>query len=1302
MTDERIPSYLQEEQEQEQAVEPTATVEETPTETTETPTEPVVEEPEQEQDLKAGPLGLEYGTTDGEIDKAKLTTPIDRVVNKIPVLSQINQFGNAAGQGVNDFIADAVGLIPGLKGYDEWWDGHNPKSKDPVHTLIRDASAIIVPSLVANRLLIGGATSLTKARHIPTAQRTMWSILGQMGIETSIAGITSQSYEQDNMAGAINKIWGFNPLGLATTDGMSEEKRRHLHMYEAAVFSGAVDLTFALGSFWKALTRVNMDQKAIQQLERQQEHLRKIVDLDSADPITDAVEGAKGNRTIAQTEEAVQRLNNKTDGEYDPFINEPARPEQRAIPPDELEFPDPVGSKADQYSIQNNVNSTDGVMRPVAGRPIMDTVMESIDGSQRGKVLGDFYNQELSANADVIIKGKKIVAAELDGAVDKLVEQLFDPELSFKQFQKIVDAGKTMVFSGRKFLNEEKWVEASYAWKKAHDMMFNPDNLRASTMMTQQAASSISTTARSIQLLDGIGTNSRQWEIMSKKMKFLVGEVTTNKDIVARSHQMKKMINQGDFKKVAEWLNLQSDSFDSGIAASKMKAFDVIDEIERIAKEHPQYIRPLAEAYDATNGDINTLYKLHKFAENNIGLLKKGIIDRHPEMPSFFIRGLHAIRYNSVLNGLAPVRALAGNSIIATVKPISVFTGAFASGDIATFKKAMYTYGGLIENFKRGFKVMGEDWRIANSNPEVAVKRGRHDIKFADMDKFQVMESMKDAWKRDGKDGKVAMWNMAAALTHWTNWKYERWGINALYAIDGFFKSLMASGSARSKAYDALFEATNGAFKKTEFQDLQRHLYDQAFDSNGLLKDSAAKFASDELALTLDYKAIQHFESFLGHVPAAKALFMFPRTGMNAFELTWSFNPLSNLGPAITRARRTLSASTPEQIAEILAEHGLDNTPAALKTLQSEYIGRQLMGSAVVTGAGIWALEGNLTGNGPQDGAERKRMIQMGWKPLSIKNPVTGEWRSYKGLEPFETILGLTGDFIYQSERVDQAISEDWFKKLVTALTMNVGNQTLTAGFEPLASLYSGDEAAWNRFWASQVNMSMPQAGIRSILNNIISPQLRDVKNEFKEQLMNMNKFLIPGNSKDLPNMVDVYTGKPIRFHEPMTAAANALLPMFKQNGGMESWRQWLLSTGWDGLTNPRRDTIAEEPLTPHARQYINNWIGKHAGLREQIIKVMNMTDDDWSSEIKKYKKELGSYGKQNDFPIKQYLLYKLLDQIHTDAFKMGLSDYHRYLQENDPNKVTRGYMRRIIKQKLNVGDIEGAGKFKDDLLNYK
>ena len=1273
--------------------------------------------PEYEQPDTQAPVEKDTTTLNQSPETEEPITPVRNATeeigtawtNKIPVIGQIKYAGNIAAQGTGDTIFDALGAVgnrfdvPWLKRADEWWDANNPKSKDPFHTLVRDVSAVVIPSLVANRVLVGGLANATKARHINSETRTLSSILAQAGIETSIAGITSQSYEQDNAAGALNQMFGWN-IPWGTNPGMGPEQRRHLHMYEAGAMSAAVDLTGAAFAFGKALKKVNMDQKAISLMEMDAKRLRAILDGESVDQVTKVVEGRNGARELAKKGEATDRLNKQikyTDKtEYDPFINAPARPEQRAISPDEFDV-DAVGAKGDLYAIQNNLGTIDGIMRPSATKEVIDSLADSQTITARAKRLGGFFDRELSANADVILEGKQIPAKELNTAVDNLVDNLFNPEISFKQFQDIINRGKTTVMNGHKILKEDKWIEASQAWTKAHRELFDPNNLRASAMMSQQAADVISTTARSLNLLDDIGTSSRQWEIMSKKMKLLVSEVTTSKDIIKRGVELRELVKQGDFRRVAEWLNAQADTFESGFINGRNKAFQVIDEIERIAKEHPNYMRPLAEAYDATNGDINTLHKLHKFAEANIGLLKKGIFDRHPEMPSFFIRGLQAIRYNSILNGLAPVRALAGNSILATVKPISVLTGAFVSGDVATFKRGLYTYGGFIENFKRGFKMLGSDWRLANSNPEIAVKRGRHDFKAADMERFQSMETMADAWRQEGKDGKVAMWNAAKMLTHWNNWKGNRWGINSLYAIDGFFKSLMASGSARAKAYDTLLSSTNGAFSKKSFKDLQQHLYNQSFDSQGLLRDKAADFAHKELALNLDYNYVSHFEGFLNHVPAAKALFMFPRTGVNGLELTWSFNPVSNIGPAITRARRTLAATTPGEIAEVLAEHGLDNTPEAFRALQSEYIGRQVMGGAVVFGAGIWALEGNLTGNGPQDPAERSRMLSMGWKPRSMKNPISGNWVSYDGIEPFSQILGMVGDFTYYANRVDQSVAEDWFGKLVAGITMNTTNQTLTAGFEPLVSLFSGDEAAWNRYFAQTADTMLPQRGIRSILNNIISPQLRDVKNDFGNYLMNYNKFMFP-DQPALPNMIDVYTGRPIKFHEGITAAANALTPFFKQNGGMEPWRQWLLATGWDGLSKKHIDEVSGGPLEPHARQWINNWIGKHGGLKGKVIEIMETTDDQWASQISAYKKGLGLGGKQEDTPIKETLLHRALSDVHSEVFEYALYAYRNWLEENGKPHSTEKNLRQLVKNQLRSGDTEAAFETRDQLLQYK
>jgi hypothetical protein len=55
---------------------------------------------------------------------------------------------------------------------------------------------------------------------------------------------------------------------------------------------------------------------------------------------------------------------------------------------------------------------------------------------------------------------------------------------------------------------------------------------------------------------------------------------------------------------------------------------------------------------------------------------------------------------------------------------------------------------------------------------------------------------------------------------------------------------------------------------------------------------------------------------------------------------------------------------------------------------------------------------------------------------------------------------------------------------------MNIANKTFLNGFEPLVSMFSGDEGAFKRFLVNQDDALVPFApsGARSVLNNAITP----------------------------------------------------------------------------------------------------------------------------------------------------------------------------------------------------------------------
>ena len=1168
---------------------------------------------------------------------------------KLPVIGPIKYGIDSASLGVVDFAADAVGLVPWLKPVDQWWDENSPRHSHPAHKLIRDSSSVIVPSLVGGSWLVGGARAAVAAKAItlPSFLNTAGTVAAYTGVDTAVAAISSHSKTDDNLAGSLHNWLGWE-IPWATRPGDDPDVRWKKNVYESAGLAAGVELlgaAFTFGRKAKLFPRDIGAEEAIQ--------ARKLKTSAFEDPLSEAVGPTRAARQESVADETIDALKTNDGSEYNSFINDVGEDSAgKAVVNIE---PDPLQAKLHQAQIQNNVGTLHGRAAPVASESFHKDFMRALDGNSRAQQLDQLFDS-ISPNFDAVVvdggKQVRITAEQMNQSVDNLTQAIYGKDLSLKEFEFIVDDMKTRIFNSNEILDEENWVISSQAFKRAFDTLFDPNQMRASGMLTQNAADTITDTASAARILGDEVDTSRQMGVVFDKLNLLGQEVRANEFIVSKAQEYKRLIQNGDVDQVVKWMDNQADHFDDYLTKVKRDSSKISLELQRIAKQHPNYYRAFKEAYDATDGDVDTLYKLHRLTESKIGLIKKGFLDGEPEVPSVVIKGLHGARINSLLVGLAPARAALGNSMLTFAKPISIFAGAAVRGDAATLKRAQYVCGGISENIKRGFKVMRSEWDLAVKHPEEAMARGRVDMQMQKLEHMEYMDSMAKGWEADEEWGKVAMWKLAKGLTWWNKQPFVRFGTNALYAIDGFTNSFMASGMARARAYDELFDATRGGVDKVKFQQLQRNLYNQAFDDTGLLTDAAAKHAAQEIALNLDSKVVKHFENMLDHIPAAKGVFLFPRTGVNAFELGWSFSPTSNLGPALTKARRVLGAKTEQAKIASLLEHGIDasqDADLAFKTLKSEYIGRQIMGSTVVMGAGMWALEGNLTGNGPQDAAEKSRMMALGWKPLSIRNPMTGQWHSYRGFEPFSQLLGLTADVVYQANRVDQAITEDLLRKTGYAISMNLTNGTFISGFEPLVGLLSSDPSAWNRFFARQTNMMIPYAGVRTILNKAISPQLKDVENDFFSQLANMNKFMFNGNDY-LKDQLDIYTGNPINYFDPLTAGFNSLLPSFHTNGGLEPWRQWLLSTGWDGLQKIRKNRITGQPLSSEDRYWINNWIAQNSNLQIQIETMMTEGDGFWKKKMQEYRKDRGQQP-QTDFPINEHLVHRELDRIHDRAF---------------------------------------------------
>ena len=926
-----------------------------------------------------------------------------------------------------------------------------------------------------------------------------------------------------------------------------------------------------------------------------------------------------------------------------------------------------------------------------------DLVMANDNGTRERILTGLVKDMEVKFST--VVGDATLSDAEVEAAVEGFVAKV--QNLAPDEFKKAVDDLKsqtdTILSNNVRALSRDGYNIVTKAFRKSFDIL-DPKLMKASGVVAGQAGTDISDLSRAINFAGDYVDTTRQQELVWSNLKVLLPEIRASQYLdgwrLNADKFAKAVANGDDTSTFAQWMNDTGEGFTVAIQAEKEKALEFINTLQDISKENPEFFKPLLNEY-AKTGDVDTVYKLTKKMEQKIGFWKKAFVDGEPQVPSLLVKQLQAVRYNNILTGLAPVRALAGAATALAGKPLTVFAGSIITADSASFKRSMYAFGGIQENLNRAFQVMRNEWHDAVNNP-MGSKGIRQDFKMSQIKEMEDMDDMAAAWFDRGEFGKVAVWNMTKVMSAFNNNPIVRFGINSMTAIDGFTKSMIASMNARAKAYDKLFRETNGAVTDEAFKKMQREIYADSWDVNGVLKDDAAVYAAGEINLNLPNETVGALENVMKNIPIMKSIFMFPRTGVNALSVVATFNPTGALGMAVGKSRKVMKAKTAEQIEEVLVEHGLQGQGIdAFNALKAEYRGRQAMGASVTMGAALLAFNGGLSGSGPQDAGEKRRMIQMGWKPFSIKNPLTGEWHSYQGFEPFDTYLGLVADIVYQGNRVDQAISEDFLRAVTASIAHNVTAKSFLSGFEPLAGMISGDPHSMSRFIAMNADSLIPGTGVRSILNKSIAPQLKDVENNWQSYLANRNKWL-PVVNESLIDMKDVYTGKPINTGSPWNSWVNSMLPFFKTNEGMEEWRQKLLATGWDGLQVPRVHPDTKEQLKPAERQFINNWIAENENLGEKIDDLLSQNDGYWMKEIKKYAKARGIKN-QSEFPIKETVVHERLDDMHNAAFKRAYASMNQqYSKYSNQDALQKG-----VNAAIKRGDYDTGSDLAEQLSQY-
>ena len=1214
--------------------------------------------------------------------------------------------------GTIDTLMDGLStIIPALTPAADWWDEKSGRKteKDPYKKAERDVSAIVVPNLLGAWGIGAVAnTGIGTTLGLSSRTNTLTQIAASFGIDGLVSGVSDTTSEPGNLGTMIEphlqKILPGATIPWATRDSDSPDVIYANNMLENMVLGAGGELVTAVFALRGGNKIKPLNQKAAELTAIKQVEVAESLEQSAGDALVATVNRARAKKKAAQLGEARRVLAEDPEGVngYNAFVNEPAEPVSR-ITLDETA--NGVDFIADQARIQNNVNTFEGRSRPIINDAEINALSRA-DASRRAEIMSKVEG-DLGAEFSLEVNGQRLTKLEVAEAVNNLYDTALQSEEGFKEAVKGMRSAEVNLFSiiethsdaGQQALLREtatRLVDSVSPWKQ-----------RASAAIQTQAAASVSDISRNIDLMDDVVDTSRLQELVMPRLRVLLKEAETSKiaqrisgELRAKFQKKTKQID-GLLEVNDSYIDDLMAQFDSTVFQAGRKVDDFVDTLTNISKENPAFLRPLYREWAKSNGEIDTLFKLNKYANNRLGVIRKGLVDLNPEVPSIVLRELQGVRQANLLNGLAPAKAWIQNGALLMIKPMTMFAGYVPKalqGDLKPLHRAWYQFSGGMETYRRAAKMARDDLRFANANPDAAMARGRADYNSADtrsmgqdyrkaLSDYETFEELSETWDI----GKKALWNLTKGLAFWNRKAFNRWGIHGMYAADGFLKSTIASMNSRGKAFDTLIQRNNGKISPEEFKAVEKSIYDQTFDSDGLIKDEYVKFQSEEISLNADVPLVNAFTTVMENVPVLKGLFLYPKTRANQLSLLQTFDPTGVLGGYIERSGKVLRAKTPDQIEDALEAHGMRGASEEdFLALKAEYIGRKAMTSGLVITAGMLALNGRMTGYGPSNPTENKKWRDLGGQPYSFNfgSDDKPDWRSYASAPSWiKTFLGLTSDVVREYSGPDGEMSGGWFQSLGLALEANVSGDLFSNEVETLHGLLSLDLNSYMKYTANLVaSTAVPGYSINNTLSSILTPQLQDVEQNWFQHVANRFRW-IPSIDEELSDQIDIFTGQSINAGaNPFELALSKLLPGFKTKAGNEPWREWLLSTGWSGLKKEKMNRLSKEPLTPPQRKWINDWIGKNLNLDEKVTELMNWDDGKWKKKLEEYKKKRG-YRSQADFPVKELFIHEYMDRMVDDAYQKAWGQYEAYNAE----AADLGILKEARDAALNTGDVDRA-----------
>ena len=1167
--------------------------------------------------------------------------------NQKPGFGNPSAYPAAAGAGLVDFGIGLVNrVIPGEKRDLP----HLPAYEHEGLQAVRDISSLIIPTIYLQKFGIkGGSAAHSKVGwKIGNDKFVQW--LGRTGIGVGAGVIVDESapvQERDhNALGWLNKAWprtwGWVPDDVKTLDSDSAEIKRRKNRDEGIGLGFFADLAVPLSRFIKGKKAIREATKWVPENELGKNWLNKKetkIKL-SDNPVENDLLHSTKNRNDALTELGKSKVTNEPFTQPELGVHDMYHyTEQGVRSVDEGGI---VSAGIDQVKIVKQIDTRYGRVASVLSPK---NFYEMATGKKKPwSLINDlskiFKETKVSYTGS---KGRTVKHSDSLLEAEKLGAALYETDLDGMR-NLLRPLSKVDLQSGQRVLSRVAYKGVMEAITKYSNEFINIDLARTQGLLNVSVGGQVSDMAEGARLMNGTPAVSRSYDQILERLEFLMNlqgqtAITRQKavgisDIVNR---LKKVGGDLETGSAIKAINSESNETLRALENIANESRQTIETLKQVKQHRPQMLRPLMLAYELTDGNVASMGALNRWVRNSTGTISKAFFDGHAELPSAVTQGIWANIYNSILSAVGtPLKAALSNTVLMIERPIATFAGALAHGDLATLRRAHYMYNvGIGETLQRSFSHMNQVFKRASTDPGSVGYIMRDDIARKNGKQIDLIKAFGEAAEEEGNFGASILGTQIETLNDISENPVLRFSANAMTGFDGFTRAFIGNIEARGRAYDEIIGA-GGRLTEKRVRAMARNVYGQMFDKTGMITDSAVEYASREIAMNLSSDSIKALNGLVKTFPILKPFMMFPKTNVNIMRFSGSHSPLGLFFDQLNAFKHPFNHPGLDmaKVDELLASRGVSmkaNKQAAYETIRAELKGRKAIGMFTTMGAVGYFTQGKLRGSGLFDKTRQRTRRELGWKPDTYQG-LDGKWYSYDNLGPITDWLRLTSDIMDNFDTLDEPTIEVLLNRMGYIISANITDKSFTAGLEPLGDILAGRPDALARWAGSFGSGLVPGSGFRNELARLLTPQLKEVRQEFTQILANRN----PISKAGLPDQYDWIDGSKIGEPENLWVRfKNTYSPSMKVSESMSPEKQFLIDIEWNGKPTLRTNGRGIE-YTPEQRSQITQIMGRDKLFLNKIKLIMR------TKEGKQFRNEWKKAANQG-----VYLNRELMDNIH-------------------------------------------------------